>query len=186
MEAVMNKSPVLNRNLQQGVVLLVTLIMVGLMSIVAVSAIRGSSLQEAMAGNMHDRNLAFQAAEAALRVAEEDVAKGTGLVFDGSKKGFYSDQNRPSPSLEKGSVKGWTETDWDSNALLLTSAKIKLSNGVTKYPQYVIEKIGDFTDSGGNSTVYRITGRGFGISESSEVIVQSTYQVADSAVIETP
>jgi type IV pilus assembly protein PilX len=180
MGAVMNNLPVVNRSLQQGMVLLVTLIMIGLMSIVAVSAIRGSSMQEAMAGNLHDRNLAFQAAEAGLRIAEEEVSiNGTDWAFDGTEAGLYPDQNKPSSTV--GSVKNWTEEDWEDNSITLEEGDITLSEGVTVYPQYVIEKIGDFTDSGGSSTVYRITSRGFGISGSSEVIVQSTYEVADTA-----
>jgi hypothetical protein len=61
---------------QSGMVLLVALVMVGLMSIIAVAAIRGSNMQEAMAGNLRDRNLAFQSAEAGLRIGEANVEAG--------------------------------------------------------------------------------------------------------------
>lgn len=66
---------------QQGAVLIVALIMLLLLTIIGLSSMRGTSLQESMAGNMRDANLALQASEAALRKGEETVTdkflKGT-------------------------------------------------------------------------------------------------------------
>jgi type IV pilus assembly protein PilX len=59
--------------LQSGVVLVVSLIMLLLLTLIALSGSQSTSLEEKMAGNMRDRNLAFQAAEAALRDAESDI-----------------------------------------------------------------------------------------------------------------
>lgn len=58
---------------QRGAVLLVALIMLLLLTILGAAAMRDTNLQERMAGNMRDHNLAFQAAEAALRFAEQEV-----------------------------------------------------------------------------------------------------------------
>ncbi|MEQ1557357.1 MAG: PilX N-terminal domain-containing pilus assembly protein [Methyloglobulus sp.] len=58
---------------QRGVVLLVSLIMLLLLTIIGLTGVQTSGLEEKMAGNMRDRNLAFQAAEAALRDAEKDI-----------------------------------------------------------------------------------------------------------------
>jgi type IV pilus assembly protein PilX len=162
------------KNSESGMVLLVTLIMIGIMSIIAVSAIRGSSMQEAMSGNLHDRNLAFQAAEAGLRYAEEDVlANGAGYTF-GDADGLYTDQNKAAAT--EGSVKDWTPEQWKNNSIQLDDSD--LSVVLPAYPQYVIERIGTVVDaSGGSSTVYRITSRAFGLTKNSEVIVQSTYEV---------
>ncbi len=56
------------------VLLIVALIMLpALLTIIGLSSMRGTSLQENMAGNMRDGNLALQASEAALRKAEEVV-----------------------------------------------------------------------------------------------------------------
>lgn len=162
----MKNFPKSNSKSQQGMVLLVTLIMIGIMSIIAVSAIRGSSMQEAMAGNLHDRNMAFQAAEAGLRYAEEDVVKNG---FDGSKKGYLTDQN----ISVSGAVSAWTSEKWESDSIPLE--KKHFSVEFPTYPRYVIEKI----ETGGSSVVYRITSRAFGLTSGSEVIVQSTYEVSD-------
>lgn len=58
---------------QRGAVLLVSLIMLLLLTIIGAAAMRDTNLQERMAGNMRDHSLAFQAAEAALRFAEQEV-----------------------------------------------------------------------------------------------------------------
>lgn len=58
---------------QRGAVLIVALIMLLLLTLIGMASIRGTSLQENMAGNMRDSNLALQAAEAALRRGEEVV-----------------------------------------------------------------------------------------------------------------
>lgn len=55
---------------QYGAVLIVSLIFLLLMTIIGVTAMQTTTLQERMAGNTRDHNLAFQAAEAALREGE--------------------------------------------------------------------------------------------------------------------
>ena len=55
---------------ERGAVLVVGLIILLVMTLLSVQAMRSNVAQERMAGNMRERNLAFQAAEAALRVGE--------------------------------------------------------------------------------------------------------------------
>ena len=61
-------------NHKEGAVLIISLIMLLLLTIIGVTAIQTSSLEEKMAGNLRDQNLAFQAAESALRVGETETA----------------------------------------------------------------------------------------------------------------
>lgn len=56
---------------QRGAVLIVSLIFLLVMTLVGVTAMQGTNMQERMSSNMQDRNVAFQAAEAALRLGEE-------------------------------------------------------------------------------------------------------------------
>jgi type IV pilus assembly protein PilX len=58
---------------QQGAALFVSLMMLILVTILGVTGVRLVSLEEKMAGNSYDRNLAFQAAEAALIEAEQYI-----------------------------------------------------------------------------------------------------------------
>jgi type IV pilus assembly protein PilX len=59
---------------QRGAILIVALIMLLLLTIIGLSSMRGTSLQESMTGNMRDSNLSLQAAEAALRKGETVVS----------------------------------------------------------------------------------------------------------------
>lgn len=59
------------RGTQSGVVLIIGLIVLTLMTMIGLAVMRDTSLQERMAGNLRDRDLAFQAAEAALRAGEQ-------------------------------------------------------------------------------------------------------------------
>lgn len=58
---------------QQGMSLVVVLILMMIMTIVGLAVVRGTVLRERMSANMYDRSLAFQAAESALREAEDNV-----------------------------------------------------------------------------------------------------------------
>jgi len=58
---------------QSGVVLVISLIMLLLLTIIGVTAMQVTGLEEKMAGNNKDKNVAFQAAEAALRDSEQDI-----------------------------------------------------------------------------------------------------------------
>jgi type IV pilus assembly protein PilX len=55
---------------QSGVTLIISLVLLLLLTLIAVSSMKTTGLQEKMAGNDRDRSLAFQAAEAALLAGE--------------------------------------------------------------------------------------------------------------------
>jgi len=65
-----------DRRRQSGAVLVVGLIFLMVLSLLGVTVMQSGILEERMAGNMRDWNVAFQAAEAALRDAELDVRGG--------------------------------------------------------------------------------------------------------------
>jgi type IV pilus assembly protein PilX len=58
---------------QEGAALIVSLVLLTLVALLGVAGVQTISLEEKMAGHSFDRNLAFQAAEAALREAEQYV-----------------------------------------------------------------------------------------------------------------
>ncbi len=65
----------LHRNNQRGATLIIAMVMLLLLTIIGLSSMRGTSLQESMAGNMRDSSLAQHAAEAALRQGEAVVTE---------------------------------------------------------------------------------------------------------------
>lgn len=180
---------------QSGAVLVVGLIIMLLMTVVGLAAIRGSNMQEMMAGNMRDRNLAFQAAEAALRVAEQRLEDNPNLVFNNTN-GLYVDLNQPRPSAEENGSPlllalpiSWAATDWEGqNKSVLTTIELA---GTKTAPRYIIEQMTTVPAESGSAggciefgcggseppqTFFRITSRGTGGTDTTEVILQSTYR----------
>lgn len=58
---------------QRGVSLVIVLVLLVATSLLGIAVLRSSAMQERMSANMRDRGVAFQAAEAALRYAQEGV-----------------------------------------------------------------------------------------------------------------
>lgn len=58
---------------QRGAILIVTLVMLLLLTLLALGSMRGTTLEERMAGNLRDESQAFQAAEMAQRAAETQL-----------------------------------------------------------------------------------------------------------------
>ena len=67
----MNTKVSLRNRAQSGASLVVVLILLLVMTLLGLAALRGTLLQERMSANLLDRNLNFQAAEAALREGED-------------------------------------------------------------------------------------------------------------------
>lgn len=61
---------------QRGAVLVISLILLLLLTILAITASSTASLQERMAGNAQEANIAFQAAESGLKNMTDIVARG--------------------------------------------------------------------------------------------------------------
>ena len=55
---------------ETGAVLVVSLLFLLVLTLIGLTGMQVTSLEEKMSGNMRDRNLAFQAAESALRAGE--------------------------------------------------------------------------------------------------------------------
>lgn len=167
---------------ESGAVLLVGLVMVLLISIVALSAIRSSNLQEAMAGNMRNQNLAFQAAESALVVGEAEVNISVAAPkcndLPTSTTCYLRISQLAQNSIIFLSDSAFDNMDRDSGVVLA---------GIAERPTFLIEELAVFTPAegsglevggGGNLTAlapYRITAKGTGLGDSSMAIVQSTY-----------
>ncbi|WP_444926615.1 PilX N-terminal domain-containing pilus assembly protein [Microbulbifer sp. TRSA002] len=171
---------------QVGATLLVGLIILLLMTFIGLAAIRGSGMQELMAGNMRDRQLAFQAAEAALRLAEAELSDVSGKTISfadepESGSGYFQEMSGSS------AIEFWLEFDWENDSISPDIDDMNLS-GVASQPRYVVERIEGSVWSGNDGgpidhtnqanaeppEYYRITSRGVGSSDSTIVILQST------------
>jgi type IV pilus assembly protein PilX len=96
---------------QRGVALVVTLILLLIATLIGLAGARSTSLQERMSGNMYDRSLAFQRAEAALRAAERAITTNAEIASlggeDCSPQSGATCATQPSTAFT-GSSAGWT------------------------------------------------------------------------------
>jgi len=147
------------------------------LSLLALAGMRGSILEERMAGNMTNRNLAFQAAEAALRDAEYFLERAVLPAFDGTN-GLYQ-------PVAAGTTPRWQLVDWEDDDSREISGMNTIS-GVARQPRYIIEDMGTL-ETGTNRSllageavpdnrVYRVTARGVGGIASAEVVLQCTFK----------
>lgn len=172
---------------ETGAVLIVGLVMVLLMSIIGISAIRGSNLQESMAGNLRERNLSFQASESALRVGEFLVSDQASRPLMTNSMGLYKDTYRTPAS----SVLTFTDVNWKDVAKVKLAALDFDEDLLSRQPSYIVEELDPDIGIGaamegsaidlegmqntGDITPYRITARGYGASENSIKTLQTTY-----------
>ena len=167
------------RRKQVGAVLFVGLMMLLVMSLIAVTSMQSSTLETRMAGNTRDSLVALQTAEAALQAGETlldtNVLDPADFDTNGSD-GLYDNSND-----QLLSVLNWTAADSRSYAGFNPS-------NVETAPRYVIQHIAETNAApnlivqnyGGNQAgqiiqLYRITARGTGGSDNTEVILQSIY-----------
>ena len=179
----------LGRKSQNGASLLVALVFLVILTMLGLMTFRVATQEERMAGNMRDRSVAFQAAEAALRDAENDVKC---LKFDGSVA---------TPTRAIGCISGMTGADASCtgglccavSGLSCTEPKkpvhqamdmTKLPSvaygthsgapslpGVQAQPRYLIEPfVWD------KKRYYRITARGYGLGSTTQVTLQEVYK----------
>ncbi len=165
---------------QQGVALIIALIFLLLMNLLAVAAVGMTELGERMAGNLNDKNTAFQAAESALVAGEIWIGGQLNKpVFDPANTG----DGLHLPSLS--AVQVWEESTgvW-SSADFLSYAGLQ---GVSQQPRFLIEDLGVIPDNKGSlvmpsnykssgKNLFRVTARGTGKSNTAVVMVQSTYE----------
>ncbi len=173
----MNYSPINRFQLesasrQRGVALVVSLLLLIIVAIVGLAAMRGTLMQQKMASNSYDREQAFQAAEAAIRVATAVLPTAPTQVSRNCQAAGTVCQSNPfvDPNLPKNSIYTVTSGSGASTAFSASSV-------AAMQPQYVIELMGSYTDpsgignnssnmlnagvqgSGASSLFYRITAR---------------------------
>jgi type II secretory pathway pseudopilin PulG len=86
---------------ERGLSLLLALLLLAIISVVAVGSMQNANLQERIAGNSRDRSLAYNAAESAIREAEEylDTDDVLPVFLGGRTAGHYIFNTFPSGSL---------------------------------------------------------------------------------------
>jgi type IV pilus assembly protein PilX len=143
------------RAAQRGVTLIITLVMLVVVTLIVVSSLRSTTLNERMAGNSRDRQRAFQAAEAAVRSCLSQLDANT---YSGVKL---------TPVASAASAPQWeVDTNWTGTNS--TAVTVDAAAGLNANPRCLVETLGAFGS-------YRVTGRAVGGSADTVVMLQATY-----------
>jgi type IV pilus assembly protein PilX len=162
--------------------LFISLVMLLILTILGISSIQSTTMQERMARNARDSNLAFQAAESAIKDAEvfmETLSTLTPFTTGGTN-GHYD------VSVSAANI---VETiDWSVGPVADPGVVTEIQ-GVNAQPTYIVEflktvvsdadrlnldNIGQDTGSG-RTQMFRVTAYGTGGSSAAHVVIQSTY-----------
>jgi type IV pilus assembly protein PilX len=171
---------------QHGAALVVSLMLLLVLTILGITGMYTTTLEEKMAGNMRDREIAFEAAERTLRYAErwlDGNVVALGAFDDDGSDGLY---NYETPKI-------WTKVDWagtDSSNGNKARSNDDIS-GTSAQGRFIVEHLQ--TVAGGNDVnlnnygqdiggadleVFRITARGSGGADGAAVYLQTTYAKA--------
>jgi type IV pilus assembly protein PilX len=183
----------LNKQKQEGIVLFMSLVMLLLLTVLGVSSIQTTSLQQRMARNANDGNLAFQAAELALKDGENLLQGLNSLIVFGDAgapatlapnqaNGYYYEAG---PGL----TPNWLRPGVWNGAAPFSRVSNTAMTGVNAQPRYIVEHVKTvITDAdtlnldnigqdtgGGRTEIFRVTARGTGATETAQAMIQGTY-----------
>ena len=181
---------------QEGAILVIALLFLVLLTIIGVSSISGVTLEEKMASNLREQNVAFQAAESALRDAEIDLESGIGGTGNRDPMtvaaNFASDCTTAftngvcrQPAAPPGTwqteivtVSSWNWTDTNKTVAYGRFTGAAALTGVFRQPRYVIEYLQEKDDSSTTpiTRYFRISARGWGADQNSSVTLQTVYR----------
>lgn len=168
---------------QRGAALAVVLILLVVMILIGLASLRGTLMEERMTSNMRDRSLAFQSAEAALRMGES-VAQGKPSVPTTPGSCAVGLCSKPNPTAAP---------VWQNTTVWAAAPSIPIPSDAPGMPpaKYIVELLADNVPPAGSCTTsgdvsetscsgkesrYRITARS-SMNNRAEVTLQSTYSV---------
>ncbi len=172
---------------QGGSALIMGLIMLIVVTMMGLTAMQSTTQQERMSGNLRDRNIAFQAAEAALRRGEEALMNRCLQVFNGD--GAYDLE--ANTEAEKLFVREANTAEWTADnsylfdafnaACVSPVAHVGLAQS-SAAPRYFVERqpavSGPSLEAGVAKSIeaFKVTSRGVGGSDTAVVVLQSSFK----------
>jgi type IV pilus assembly protein PilX len=171
---------------QTGVALITGLMFLVVLTLLSLSAIKATSLEERMAGNARDQDIAFEAAEAGLRDAMKYIAT-SGLspasFGTGCTAGLCANNTTTPVWTTITNANAWTSSQ--TKVYTGTALTFNGTTAIATQPRYIIELIpntiaasGDSASIGGGNTgmeafTYRITSRGWGLTNQTQATLQA-------------
>ncbi|MBA4215502.1 MAG: hypothetical protein C0449_20740 [Polaromonas sp.] len=144
------------RNRQSGAVLVIGLILLVVLTLLGVQGMRTNVAQERMAFNVRERNLAFQAAEAALRAGER---QNPNTGFDHDELPLPDPANWDGTAASGGGSVANFSAELNANPAFHMGPPQYIRIGLTLPPEYRL--------------IYPVSARGVGAQATSVVVVQS-------------
>jgi type IV pilus assembly protein PilX len=184
------RSPGHSSRHERGTALIMALVFLILLTIIGLASMSVVTLEEKMAGNLKESNLAFQAAESALRDGEADVFANISAAA-GFNAACTNGLCWPAPG---GTPPVWRTVDWsDSSTTSRRFGQVTGAAGlagVKSQPRYIIESIiasanpkaGESLSGASTGEVvsqgefFRITARGSSATGTGQTLVQSTFR----------
>jgi len=123
---------------QKGAALIITLMLLVIMTILGVSAVTTTTMEEKMSGATINKHVSFQAAEAAMRAAEVIVnTLSQDTVFNGTG-GFYSTTLFADANFPIWEFEGTPAINWQT----ITSVPTGGTGEPVQSPEWIIEDFG--------------------------------------------
>lgn len=166
------------RQRQRGAALVIALIMLLVMTVLGIAAMQITRMEERMAGNSRDLNLAFQGAEAGLRDSEARIAALTSRPAPCATPPCTVWTRGSWPTDLRDEIYTW----WTTNGTEYGVASTPEVTEVTRDPRVVTESLGFFPDSLSighgppeGRDFYKITANSSGASDTATAVLESTY-----------
>lgn len=174
------RNPTVSRLTQRGMILYISLLLLLVLTLIGLAATRSTTSDERTAGIQRDRDLAFQAAEAALRDGESMLMDASPGDFNDTN-GFY-DSNAPITW----ETADWSDTGKDPAFRTLPYEGI-FSPTPAHMPRFYLVRTrqsgaAPFQSSADDSqaipaAVYKVIAKGWGMNVNNAVVLESTYEV---------
>jgi type IV pilus assembly protein PilX len=179
---------------QEGFVLIVGLVILGLLTMLALSSMRDTTMQEKMAGASRDSGLAFQAAESALRDAENCITgTATGCTFDATNDAHFTQDDAAFPEHNTlFDADTWEDYNPPGEPTDLEGVPSKAKGDAADGVNYIIRQASTVSgDAGGaeiglggygdseateSQAIYEITARGAGASGAGQSVLRVYYR----------
>lgn len=169
---------------QSGAILVLSLVLIIVLTLIGITAMKTSTFEERMAFNLQDSNLAFQAAESALREAERTIDAKTALPHelpcpdDGGCSSIEVLISSSTAFDDVDDFRSMSYSSWVSNGQEISNAV----SGTAANARYIIREVRFVPDSlnVGHGVppgryLYEITAIGVGETDRAEKVLQSTF-----------
>jgi type IV pilus assembly protein PilX len=161
---------------ETGAILITSVIFLMVVTMIVLTVLRGGTLEERMARNARERQVALQAAEAVLRDAETSLFSGP--PFDPYDPSKFTAACTNGLCYKPAAGATWDTIDWTSEALTRTfAAATSQIAGLTTQPRYIVEIVVPPAKSGSTGQcengLAKVTARGVANGDAA-TYVQST------------